>query len=102
MIAPDALPFLEETFTFTHPQTGTIADDLTAGYRWSKDLQTFNADGATDGDGTKVDFTTQLDTPSAGITTVRTQDTPIPLPQPLSPLSFPELANTCNPGKLYV
>jgi hypothetical protein len=58
------------TFTFTHPQTGTIADDLTAGYRWSKDLATFNADGATDGDGTKVDFTVQLNTPAAGTTTV--------------------------------
>lgn len=58
------------TFTFTHPQTGTIADDLTAAYRWSKDLQAFNADGATDGDGTKVDFTVQLNTPEAGTTTV--------------------------------
>ena len=57
------------TFTFTHPQ-GTLANDLTAGYRWSKDLQTFNADGATDGDSTKVDFTTQLNTPSPDITTV--------------------------------
>ncbi len=58
------------TFTFTHPQTGTIADDLTAAYRWSKDLQTFNADGASDGAGTQVDFTVQLDTPQAGTTTV--------------------------------
>jgi hypothetical protein len=56
------------TFTFTHPE-GSLADDLTADYRWSKDLQTFNADGATDGDSTKVDFTTQLDTPT-GFTTV--------------------------------
>ncbi|MFZ9937793.1 MAG: Ig-like domain-containing protein [Luteolibacter sp.] len=57
------------TFTFTHPQ-GTLAVDLAASYRWSTDLQSFNADGATDGDGTKVDFTVQLDTPEAGTTTV--------------------------------
>ncbi|NNC87503.1 MAG: hypothetical protein HKN82_03465 [Akkermansiaceae bacterium] len=54
------------TFTFTHAQ-GTLADDLTAGYRWSKDLQAFLADGATDGGGTKVDFASTTD---AGITTV--------------------------------
>jgi hypothetical protein len=58
------------TFTFTHPQNASPADDLTAAYRWSKDLAGFLADGATDGAGTKVDFTTQPDTPSAGITTV--------------------------------
>jgi hypothetical protein len=57
------------TFTFTHPQ-GTLAGDLTAAYQWSKDLQSFNADGATDGAGTKVDFSVQLDTPVAGTTTV--------------------------------
>jgi hypothetical protein len=60
------------TFTFTHPQNATPAGDLTAAYQWSKDLATFNADGATDGDNTKVDFTTQLDTPVAGTTTVTT------------------------------
>jgi hypothetical protein len=58
------------TFTFTHPQTGTIADDLSAAYRWSKDLQSFNADGAADGAGTQVDFAVQLNTPQAGTTTV--------------------------------
>ena len=57
------------TFTFTHPQ-GTLAADLAASYRWSTDLQSFNADGATDGDGTKVDFTVEADTPVAGTTTV--------------------------------
>ena len=57
------------TFTFTHPQ-GTLAGDLTAAYQWSKDLQSFNAGGATDGGGTKVDFSVQLDTPVAGTTTV--------------------------------
>jgi hypothetical protein len=57
------------TFTFTHPQ-GTLAGDLTAAYQWSKDLQSFNADGVTDGGGTQVDFSVQLDTPVAGTTTV--------------------------------
>jgi hypothetical protein len=57
------------TFTFTHPQ-GTLATDLTAAYQWSKDLQSFNAGGATDGGGTKVDFSVQPDTPVAGTTTV--------------------------------
>jgi hypothetical protein len=58
------------TFTFTHPQNATPASDLTAAYQWSKDLATFNAGGVTDGDNTKVDFTTLLDTPVAGTTTV--------------------------------
>jgi hypothetical protein len=60
----------EGSFTFTHPQNPTPADDLTAAYRWSKTLDGFLADGATDGDGTTVDFTVQLDTPETGITTV--------------------------------
>lgn len=43
---------------------------LTANYGWSKDSANFLASGATNGAGTKVDFTTQLNTPSLGITTV--------------------------------
>jgi hypothetical protein len=58
------------TFTFTHPRNASAAGDLVAAYRWSKDLVTFHADGATDGAGTKVDFTSQPDTPTSGITTV--------------------------------
>ena len=58
------------TFTFTHPKNTTPAGDLTASYSWSKDLATFLANGATDGAGTKIDFTTQADTPSPGFTTV--------------------------------
>ncbi len=58
------------TFTFTHPQNATPASDLTASYRWSKDLASFLANGATDGALTKVDFTTQANFPSPGITTV--------------------------------
>jgi fibronectin-binding autotransporter adhesin len=58
------------TFTFTHPQSGTPASDVQAAYRWSKDLATFHASGASDGDGTTVTFTTQPNTPAAGTTTV--------------------------------
>ncbi|MCX6877134.1 MAG: hypothetical protein NTW21_25490 [Verrucomicrobia bacterium] len=58
------------TFTFTHPQNATPASDISAAYRWSKDLATFNASGATDGAGTTVTLTTQLNTPVAGTTTV--------------------------------
>ncbi len=58
------------TFTFTHPQNAIPATDLTASYKWSKNLANFLANGATDGAGTKVDFTTQLNTPSSGMTTV--------------------------------
>jgi len=57
------------TFTFTHPQNTSPAPDLTACYRWSKDLTRFHLGGATDG-GTTVNFTTQAHTPSPGITTV--------------------------------
>ena len=57
------------TFTFTHPHNATPADDLTATYRWSTDLQTFHADGASNGAGTTtVDFA--QGTPSGGMTTV--------------------------------
>ena len=44
------------TFTFTHPQNATPADGVSAVYRWSKDLVTFHADGASDGGGTQVSF----------------------------------------------
>jgi hypothetical protein len=57
------------TFTFTHPQTGTIADDLTATYQWSVDLQNFYDDGDSNGAGTTtVDFA--QGTPSGGMVTV--------------------------------
>ena len=58
------------TFTFTHPRNPTPASDLAAAYRWSKDLVTSQAAGATDNAGTKVAFTTQPDTPAPGMTTV--------------------------------
>ena len=58
------------TFTFTHPQNPTLASDVSAAYRWSKDLATFNATGATDLDGTSVTFVATPGTPAPGITTV--------------------------------
>ncbi|BCX46311.1 hypothetical protein HAHE_02190 [Haloferula helveola] len=58
------------TFTFTHPQNASPADDLSAAYRWTQDLAGFNYGGATDGYGTQVDFTVEEDTPIAGFTTV--------------------------------
>ncbi len=57
-------------FTFTHPQNASPASNVSASYRWSKDLVNFNASGFTDGAGTTVTFTTQLNTPTVGITTV--------------------------------
>jgi hypothetical protein len=59
------------TFGFTHPQNADPASDITEpAYEWSKDLVTWNADGDTDIDGTKVDFAPSLDDPVEGMTTV--------------------------------
>jgi hypothetical protein len=55
------------TFTFTHPLNASRADDILAAYLWSKDLATFNDDGATV-EGTKVDFV--QGPPSGGMVTV--------------------------------
>ena len=66
-------------FSFTHPQ-GTLADDLSAVYQWSKDLLTYHADGATDGEGTTVTFSTSTDT---GITTVTATISGGPVPDKL-------------------
>lgn len=44
------------TFTFSHPINSTPSSDITAVYKWSKDLTTFYADGATDPEGTSVSF----------------------------------------------
>lgn len=44
------------TFTFTHPLNGSPATNISASYRWSKDLSGFQADGATH-EGTTVNFT---------------------------------------------
>ena len=56
------------TLTFTHPQ-GTLASNLSARYRWSTDLATFQLGGESSG-GTTVNFTTEANTPSPGFTRV--------------------------------
>ncbi len=43
-------------FTFTHPMAEGLPADIHGAYHWSKDLATFHADGASDGDGTTVTF----------------------------------------------
>ncbi|NNC87705.1 MAG: hypothetical protein HKN82_04505 [Akkermansiaceae bacterium] len=66
------------TFTFTHPQNATPADDVAAAYRWSKDLAVFLADGASDGTNTVI-FSAAPDTPAPGTTTVTATITgPVP------------------------
>ena len=45
-----------DTFTFTHPLNANPADDLSAAYIWSKDMQTFYYSGETDVGGTTVNF----------------------------------------------
>lgn len=57
------------TVTFQHPRSATPASDVTAGYRWSSDLVTFHASGASAG-GTTVTIAAQPDLPSVGISTV--------------------------------
>jgi hypothetical protein len=56
------------TFVFTHPLSGSPASDITATYRWSKDLVNFQDNGIADGEGTMVSF--QQGTPSNGMVTV--------------------------------
>ncbi len=55
------------TLTFSHPLNATHASDIAAAYRWSKNLSTFHADGATF-EGTTVTFT--QGTPVNGVVTV--------------------------------
>lgn len=57
------------SLTFRHPQTATPASDVSVGYRWSRDLQTWHASGVSDG-GTTVTFSASANTPQAGTTTV--------------------------------
>ncbi|MDQ8187421.1 leucine-rich repeat domain-containing protein [Pelagicoccus sp. SDUM812002] len=60
-----------ETTTFVHPYNAASAKDLVLAYQWSLDLRQFyNADSYDDAGLTRVAFSTQLDTPSAGLATV--------------------------------
>ena len=56
------------TFAFRHPMNENLATDLTAVYRWSKNLSNFHNDGDSDLDGTSVDFV--AGTPMDGVVTV--------------------------------
>ncbi|MGB1131408.1 MAG: hypothetical protein ACPG4K_15250 [Haloferula sp.] len=70
------------TFTFTHPLNATPADDLTATYRWSTNLQDFYDDGDPNGAGTTtVDFA--QGTPSGGMVTVTATITGTVIPDKL-------------------
>ena len=57
------------TSTFTHPLNATPADDLTASYQWTTNLQDFHDDGAPNGAGTTTVTFTQ-GAPSGGMVTV--------------------------------
>lgn len=55
------------TFTFSHPLNSNPSTDITANYRWSSNLDSFHADGVSDGS-TTVSFSQS--TPSDGRVTV--------------------------------
>jgi hypothetical protein len=56
------------TVSFSHPLNATPADDVSAAYIWSEDLQTWHADGGGNGSGTTVAFA--QGTPSGGMVDV--------------------------------
>ena len=58
------------TFVFTHPENALPADDLSVSYEWSSTLQSYHADGVSNGAGTTVNFVRQPNTPVSGTTTV--------------------------------
>ena len=80
------------TFTFTHPLNATPADDLTATYRWSTDLQTFHDDGDPNGAGTTT-VTFVQGAPSGGMVTVTATITGTEIPEKL----FVDVEVTQNP-----
>jgi hypothetical protein len=51
-LVPGVVDRGSNTFTFSHPLNANPADDLTAVYRWSTDLQNFYIDGDSNGAGT--------------------------------------------------
>lgn len=73
------------TSVFSHPQNASPASDVSAPeYRWSTDLQTFYADGASNNGGTTtVNFSVVTNTPSMGNTVVTATITGTALPQKL-------------------
>lgn len=67
LVAKEVNP-VARTFSFKHPINDNPASDLSAVYRWSKDLETFHDGGDTHGSGTFVSFTPGI--PSGGEVTV--------------------------------
>ena len=68
-----------ETFTFTHPINDAPVSDITAAYRWSKDLSAgFHADGATAG-GTTVTFSQGMPKDDVMTVTATIEGTPTEL-----------------------
>ena len=67
-VLPGAMNTGTGTFTFTHPLNENPASDVSAAYRWSKDLSNFYYSGQSDSGGTTVTFTPG--TPSNGMVTV--------------------------------
>lgn len=57
------------TFVFEHPQNPTPASDVQFAYRWSQDLLSWLGDSESNGM-TTVSFSTSVDTPEVGTTTV--------------------------------
>ncbi|EDY85060.1 hypothetical protein VDG1235_4694 [Verrucomicrobiia bacterium DG1235] len=61
----------ETATTFVHPHNAASANDLVFAYQWSLDLRQFYSSNSYDDAGlTRVEFSTQLDTPIAGLATV--------------------------------
>ncbi len=59
------------TTTFVHPRNAASAKDLVLAYQWSSDLRQFYSANSSDASGsTTVAFSTELDTPNAGLVTV--------------------------------
>ena len=64
------------SFSFTHPLNANPATNITGGYRWSTDMQTFHDGGQTNAQGTIVSFTRSA--PVSGIVTVQAAVTGTP------------------------
>ncbi len=70
LITGASSPASPTTFVLQHPQNPIPLEDFSAAYVWSTGLETFFADGASNGEGTTVNFSSSPNTPSPGITTV--------------------------------
>jgi hypothetical protein len=71
------------SFTFTHPENANPADDLSAVYQWSAELESFHDDGASNAAGTTVNFVKSPDSSTPNITTVTATITGSTIPESL-------------------